>query len=95
MLCDARISRVLLDTLGQVRGLEALRDTVTPAQRRALAARDTGCTARGCTRPPALCDAHHLVLLCRRHRVLWHLGRLTLADLHAPWHPAGADPPAA
>jgi hypothetical protein len=31
------------------------------AQRRLLAARDLGCTARGCTRPPAFCDAHHLV----------------------------------
>jgi hypothetical protein len=45
---------------GQVQGLQPLRDSVTPAQRRALAARDLGCTARGCTRPPAMCDAHHL-----------------------------------
>jgi hypothetical protein len=111
LLCDARISRVLLDQTGQVTGLEALRDTVTASQRRALAARDGRCTARGCTRPPAMCDAHHLisladggptglgnlVLLCRRHHVLWHLGKLTLADLHIPWHPdaAGADPPLA
>ena len=60
LLCDARLSRVLLDAPGQVRGLEALSDSVTPAQRRALAARDLGCAARGCTRPPAVCDAHHL-----------------------------------
>ncbi len=56
-----------------------------------------------------MCDAHHLiersqggptsldnlVLLCRRHHVLWHLGKLTLRDLHVPWHPhaSGADPP--
>ena len=108
VLCDARISRVLLDGLGQVKGLEALGDTVTAAQRRALAARDGRCTARRCTRPPALCDAHHLValaddgptalsnlvLLCRRHHVLWHLGRLHLHDLHVPWHPeARSDPP--
>ena len=64
------------------------RDTITKTQRRALAARDHGCAARGCTRPPAFCDAHHLthredggtddldnlVLLCRRHHVLWHQG---------------------
>ncbi|HWH28206.1 MAG TPA: DUF222 domain-containing protein, partial [Mycobacteriales bacterium] len=109
MLCDARISRVLLDDVGQVRGLETLRDTVTPAQRRALAARDGGCVVRGCTRPPASCDAHHLisraaggpttmgnlVLLCRRHHVLWHLGKITLIDMHVPWHPdsSGHDPP--
>ncbi|MCW2679718.1 MAG: putative endonuclease [Frankiales bacterium] len=109
MLCDARITRVLLDSVGQVTGLEPLRDTVTKAQRRALAARDLGCAARGCTRPPAFCDAHHLiaradggghtlanlVLLCRRHHVLWHLGKLTLDDLHVPWtnNAAGPAPP--
>ncbi len=60
LLCDARISRVLLTRFGQVQGLEPLRDSITPAQRRTLAARDLGCTARGCTRPPAMCDAHHL-----------------------------------
>ena len=60
LLCDARLTRVLLTTLGQVRGLEALGDTITNTQRRALAARDHGCAERGCTRPPAFCDAHHL-----------------------------------
>lgn len=110
ILCDARISRVLLDSAGQVRGLEALTDSVTPAQRRALAARDLGCGVRGCTRPPAMCDAHHLrarkddgdttldnlVLLCRRHHVLWHLGKIRLLHLHVPWitTPTGPPPPA-
>ncbi len=104
LLCDARISRVLLDPSGQVARLEALHDSITTAQRRALAARDQGCAARHCTRPAAVCDAHHLVhrehdgpttldnlvLLCRRHHVLWHLGRLTLRQLVVPW----LDPPA-
>ncbi|MGI8536796.1 MAG: HNH endonuclease signature motif containing protein [Mycobacteriales bacterium] len=72
---------------------------MTTTQRRALAARDHGCAARGCTRPPAFCDAHHLhhladggattvanmTLLCRRHHTLWHQGRLQLSDLHVPW----------
>jgi hypothetical protein len=100
LLCEARISRVLLDHTGQVHGLRALRATVTPTQRRALAARDNGCARRGCTRPAAMCDAHHLiplaaggpttrsnlVLLCRRHHLLWHLGTITHHDLHIPWH---------
>ena len=109
MLCDTRISRVLLDSLGQVRGLETLTDAITATQRRALAIRDLGCVARGCTRPPALCDAHHLqhredggdttvdnlVLLCRRHHVMWHQGRLQLRDLHVPWVTTyAAGPPA-
>ena len=99
ILCDARITRVLRDTIGQVIGLQSLRDDITPAQRRALVARDRHCIATGCTRPPAFCDAHHLthredggettvdnlVLLCRRHHVLWHRGKLTLSHLHVPW----------
>jgi len=109
MLCDARITRVLLDSTGQVTRLESLTDSVTKAQRRALAARDLGCAARGCTRPPAFCDVHHLtaradggahtlanlVLLCRRHHVLWHLGKITLNELRVPWivDPAGPAPP--
>lgn len=110
LLCDARITRVLLNELGQVTGMEKLTKDVTPTQRRALAARDGSCAARGCTRPPAACDVHHLtrradggdnsmnnlVLLCRRHHVLWHLGKTTLRDLHVPWHPdaTSTGPPA-
>ena len=109
ILCDARLHRVLLDPFGQVTGLESLTDNITAAQRRALAARDLGCAARGCTRPPAMCDAHHLisredggetslrnlVLLCRRHHVMWHQGRLQLHQLHVPWltAPAAGVPP--
>ena len=31
----------------------------TPAQRRALIARDKGCTWPGCTAPPVICESHH------------------------------------
>jgi len=103
----ARISRVLTDSAGQVIGLQALNDEITTAQRRTLAYRDLGCVARGCTRPPAMCDAHHLihrehggttdldnlVLLCKRHHVMWHQGRLHLRDLHVPWLTNRADRP--
>jgi hypothetical protein len=99
VLCDARISRLLLDPHGTVLSLEALTDAITPAQRKAVSARDRQCIAQGCTRPPAFCDEHHLthrehggktsvenlVLLCRRHHVLWHRGTLGLHDLHVPW----------
>ncbi len=60
--------------------------TIPPATRRALAARDHGCVADGCGRPPDWTDAHHLkhwihggettmsnlVLLCRRHHRMVH-----------------------
>ena len=99
VLCDARISRLLLDPRGTVLSLESLTDQITAAQRRAVSARDRQCVVRGCTRPPAFCDVHHLthredggvtavenlVLLCRRHHVLWHRGVIALHDLHVPW----------
>ena len=107
VLCDARLSRVLLDGDGQVRQLEAVNDEITRAQRRAVSARDRCCVARGCNRPPAFCDVHHLrsredggptelgnlVLLCRRHHVQWHKGQLRLTDLRVPWLRKPLDPP--
>jgi hypothetical protein len=104
VLCDARIIRVLLDSTGQVHSLQTLTDQITPAQRRAVSARDRQCIAKGCTRPPAFCDVHHLkhredggktavdnlVLLCRRHHVLWHRGTIGLQHLHVPWLPEPA-----
>lgn len=58
----------------------------TPKQRIALAVRDGGCLARGCTRPASYCEAHHIdhvanggrtdidrgVLLCRFHHMQLH-----------------------
>jgi hypothetical protein len=101
MLCDARFSRLLLDPLGTVLSLTSVKDEITLAQRRAVSARDRHCIAKGCTRPPAFCDVHHLTaradggpttveklaLLCRRHHVLWHLGKVHHHDLHTPWLP--------
>ena len=100
VLCDARLSRLLLDSTGQAQALESLSGSITTTQHRLLAARDLGCTARSCTRPPASCDAHHLVrrtdggpttndnlvLLRRRHHLLWHKGKLDPSDLRTPWH---------
>lgn len=110
MLCDAELTRLFVSPIGQVNNLQSLTPEVTPAQRRALVARDRHCVARGCTRPPAFTDVHHLrhredggastldnmVLLCRRHHVMWHKGLLTLRDLHVPWltsRPTGLPPP--
>ena len=107
LCCDARISRVLLDRTAQVVQLESVSDQITLAQRRAVSARDVTCVARGCSRPPAFCDVHHLVsrrdggptavgnlvLLCRRHHVQWHAGRLVLAQLRVPWLRTPEDPP--
>lgn len=99
LLCDAQIERVVLDEHGQVVSLTTLTDQITAGQRRAVAARDRCCVAKGCSRPPAFCDVHHLraradggptevgnlVLLCRRHHVMWHREQLTITDLRVPW----------
>jgi hypothetical protein len=99
LLCDARLQRLVLDSDGQIVTLTSLTETITKAQRRAVAARDRCCTAKGCTKPPAFCDVHHLialadggsteignlVLLCRRHHVMWHRQLIDLTDLRTPW----------
>ncbi len=48
---------------GPTQPLELGRTTrvVTAAQRAALVVRDGGCVVAGCQRPPAWCEAHHLV----------------------------------
>ncbi len=85
MVCDAVLERVTL-SCGRVVSMTSLGRLATPGQRAALAARDQGCTWPGCTTPPALCEAHHvlwwsrggpttidnLALLCTRHHTKVH-----------------------
>jgi hypothetical protein len=80
--------KVLLADNGAVLNLGRSTRLATPAQRRALAARDKGCVIPGCTRPASQCDAHHvvfwsrggstnideLVLLCGPHHNAVHAG---------------------
>jgi hypothetical protein len=61
LACDARIIPAVLGGPSEVLDLGREERTATPAQRRALALRDGGCTAPGCDRPPDWCEAHHLV----------------------------------
>ena len=70
--CDAGISRVLTDATSTPVDLGHTARLPTPAQRRALAARDRGCTFPGCDRPRRL-DQHpppHPLDPRRRHRPL-------------------------
>ena len=81
----------------------------TPAQRRALVARDGGCAVHGCDAPADWCDAHHethwihgggtdidnLHLLCKRHHIACHEGGGTLErDAHGRVRVRPPPPPA-
>ena len=59
--CDAGISRVLTGPDSTPLDLGHTARLPNRAQRRALAARDRGCTFPGCDRPPGWTSAHHLV----------------------------------
>ncbi|MFN8147408.1 MAG: DUF222 domain-containing protein [Candidatus Nanopelagicales bacterium] len=83
-----RLSRLLLSTAIAVLYVGRSKRTVTPAQRRALEARDRHCIFPGCRAHPRRCHAHHvcewehdgctdldnLALLCVRHHISVHEG---------------------
>ena len=76
-----------MDGPSQVLDVGRATRTVNTAQWNALVARDQHCTHPGCTRPPAYCDAHHIIhwtrggptnlanlkLLCWEHHRKQHL----------------------
>jgi 5-methylcytosine-specific restriction protein A len=86
MLCDAKITPVVLGGDGQPLDVGREKRCVTPAQRKAIAARDGGCAHPGCDRTPRWCEVHHikhwlhggrtdinnLVMLCREHHRILH-----------------------
>jgi hypothetical protein len=87
LACDSSVSRIVFGPDSEI--LDAGRKTRvwSPAQRRAIVARDRHCTAPGCERPARWCDVHHIDhwaddgetsvdrgrLLCRFHHTLEHL----------------------
>ncbi len=90
--CDAGISRILMAGPSVILDVGRTTRTISPALRRALAARDHGCIHPGCDRPPPWTDAHHithwadggptnldnLALLCRHHHRLVHENHWTI-----------------
>ncbi len=61
LTCDCKLARILTDGPSQILDVGRATRTVTTAQWNALVARDQHCTHPGCTRPPAYCDAHHII----------------------------------
>ena len=88
LACSATFTRVLLAPSGEVLDLGRTVRDATPAQRKALAARDRGCIIPGCDQPAGACIPHHvsqwqhggttaminLALVCPRHHRDTHLG---------------------
>lgn len=87
LACDCSVSRIILGPESEVLDVGRKTRVWSPAQRRAIVARDRTCTAKGCERPPEWCDIHHEdpwadggetsvkkgFLLCRFHHVLEHI----------------------
>jgi hypothetical protein len=92
LLCDARLTRIVMNARSQVLNVGRATRTWTPAQRTAITARDRHCRGPGCDRPPDWCHIHHIrwwsngghtdldngILLCTRHHRLIHEGGWTL-----------------
>ncbi|MDQ0756962.1 HNH endonuclease signature motif containing protein [Arthrobacter sp. B3I4] len=84
--CDADIIPVLLGSQGRVLDIGRTSRVFPPHIRKALTARDQGCTFPGCTIPASWCEAHHITywsrggttgtdngtLLCSHHHHLIH-----------------------
>jgi Domain of unknown function (DUF222) len=95
LACDSVVQRVLMAD-SKVLNLGREVRTATPAQRRAIVARDRHCRAPGCRTKPKHCDVHHIdhwinggrtdvdrmVLLCGTHHREFHKPgyRMELSD---------------
>jgi Domain of unknown function (DUF222) len=86
--CDSQVSRIVFGPDSVPKDLGRKQRVVSPAQRRALDARDGSCVFAGCEAPNWWCEAHHVLewmfdgptdlenlgLLCERHHTKVHHG---------------------
>ncbi|WP_412893218.1 DUF222 domain-containing protein [Arthrobacter sp. 1P04PC] len=99
--CDADIIPVLLGTKGRVLDIGRTSRIFPSHIRKAITARDKGCTFPGCTIPAPWCEAHHIdywsrggptstdngVLLCSHHHHLIHKEQWTIQSRNGtPWY---------
>jgi len=59
-LCDSQIARLIIGADSEPLDLGRSSRLFTPAQRRAVIARDGGCAWDGCAMPARFCEVHHL-----------------------------------
>ena len=67
-LCEADITRIVMAADGQPLDVGRTRRLHTPAQRKAVIARDRQCVWNGCETPAARCEVHHVLLVAPRQR---------------------------
>ncbi|GAC1472492.1 MAG: hypothetical protein PVSMB3_05620 [Candidatus Dormibacteraceae bacterium] len=89
LACDASVTRILLNSESVVIDVGRAKRTISGPARKALNARDRGCTWPGCERPASWTSGHHLkhwfhggsneppnlTLLCYRHHWNVHEGK--------------------
>ncbi|MFZ4516402.1 MAG: HNH endonuclease [Acidimicrobiia bacterium] len=99
LACTPEIGRVLLRGKHEVLEMGRRARLATPAQRRAVVARDECCVWPQCRRPAAMCEVHHLVpwqhggptdvdnlvLLCGSHHDRTHEGWKLCRDASGEW----------
>src|SRR5699024_3593886 len=92
LLCDGEFHRVVFGPEGQVLDSGRTERLFTPAQARAIIARDRHCQYPGCAAPPGIGEIHHClwwyhgghtstdnaILLCWWHHTLVHQRHLTI-----------------
>ena len=92
--------RILFSPTSEVINHGRERRLFTPAQRRALVARDQGCTWPGCAAPPVICESHHArihwadggptdlangALLCYHHHAIVDDRTITMTRRNGTW----------
>lgn len=100
LACEADLIPVVLGGGGEVLDVGRSRRLFTPRLRRAITARDGGCTAPGCSIPAPWCEAHHVwhwedggptsvdngTLLCSHHHHAVHAGAWRISVWQGiPW----------
>jgi hypothetical protein len=98
--CDSEVSRIVFGPGRVPKDLGRKQRVVSPAQRRALDARDRSCVFAGCEAPNWWCEAHHVLewvddgptdldnlgLLCERHHTKVHHGFVVERRPDGTWH---------
>src|SRR5690606_30714411 len=102
VLCDSSIARLVIAADSEPLDLGRSQRVFTPAQRRAVIARDGGCAWEGCAMPARYCEVHHLdwwdadhghtdvsrgVLVCVFHHHELHRHHLDLVRVEATGPP--------